>query len=449
MGQKIISLIFALAILTTGCGKDNKLNTFSKGRLARDIIDLCKKENNVDVEAEIVENTLYVYLTVDDIILTTKGLSEVDQKKIQDVTLIASRAGLSTYSDIKFYKIIASDNKNIGIELVITRFVLDIKKFMHGALSRQNFIDRMDMEVVFNPGKMGNQFARAFFKDLSSGDAKEIIKTYFPDNISLNKVSPTFFAMLMEHSLKKNINYDVKDIKIKRLSKFKSLVYAKVYETYEMADPESEYKFSTPTDFTNEYVFAINTRLFPKIIESMHSFNKINSEGQLENYGFPTSLKKHENISSWNTSIRASYKESVPVFIIKQITNAIKRKFTNKKNLKRLYQTKFVTGQYLDKDGLRTIQFNIDIDRNESPEALNLMDGYYVKILDEALTEIAIMLRSYEFEDFDRLYILYSPKRKQIILDKELVHKFYRKKISVNELLTMSEVMPMLLNSPS
>jgi hypothetical protein len=443
--RKLFLLLILLPFINS-CSTSEITSAFS-ANLPQDIVTVCKKEYKIDIEAEILGNTLYVYLPLDDIILSTRFLSDESMSKINNVTLAASRAGLSAAPNIKFYKIIASDKKNPGIDFVITRFVLDIKKFMLGAISRKDYIQRMEMNIEFNPTIMGENSVKSFFKDLETAKPSQIIKDYFPNTLSAKKISPTFFAMLMEHSMKINKKNNILQIKSKQISKFKALVHVKVQENYNVNKDYPNHKFQTPSQFVNEYIFVINTALIPKIIESIYSYHTIDQAGTLIDRGMPEALKKYNDTSQWSSDRRNPLNESVPLFVIRQVTKRIKSTFTKDKNLKKLFTTKLVTGKYLkQKDGQRLIQFNINIQRNSTPESLKLLENYHILILNKSLDIITELMKSYEFTDYDRIYVNYAPKKKQIILDKKLVYQFYRHRISVPELLQQSELIQPLSN---
>lgn len=241
--------------------------------------------------------------------------------------------------------------------------------------------------------------------------------------------------------MKTEKKYEIIDIKTKRLSRFKALVYIKVTETYQPDEHYKDYAFQVPSGYQNEYLFVINTHLTPKIMETIYALHKKIPDQGLTYQGFPKEYKEHENIHSWNNSQQTFKDESVPMFVIRQVTNRIRTTFAQDKKLKKLFTTKFVTGQYLkQKDGTSIIQFNINIDRNQSPEALALLDSYYIKILDKSLDIITTLIQSFEFQNFDKIYVHYVPQKKKIILDTQLMERFHKHNVSIPELIKMSEL---------
>lgn len=126
--------------------------TYPREKMVEGVKQLCKKEYGVEVEVKIAEKTLGVRLPLEGL-FDVKTL-QVDPKamdKITGVMLSVSRVALSSDQSIQFYTIIATDKNVPGAEIVMTRYVRDLRRYFYGDISRGEFTKRMVFDVRFNP----------------------------------------------------------------------------------------------------------------------------------------------------------------------------------------------------------------------------------------------------------------------------------------------------------
>ncbi len=142
----MIALLSAL-LFVTGCGEI----TYPKEKLKESIIKLCKDEYNLDIDVSVSGNTVAIYLPVMNLFDVTLSLSESAQEKIQDVLLSASRVLLSTDADIRFYCVIAQDARLPEIQLVIIKYVDDVKRAFFRNISRGEYFKRTLIDINENP----------------------------------------------------------------------------------------------------------------------------------------------------------------------------------------------------------------------------------------------------------------------------------------------------------
>ncbi|OED35973.1 hypothetical protein AB834_03485 [PVC group bacterium (ex Bugula neritina AB1)] len=430
---------FTLSIFLTGCFKERDACYLTKN-IALKTKDIAKKEFNLDLEAEVISNTLYVYLSIKNILLSAKFLSEEALQKVGNATHAASRAGVNADSNIEFFKIVASDPSTPGASLVMTRYIKDIKKYILGLISRNDLLQRMEMNLEFNPVTMGKNTILSFFEKMRSASSKDLIQLFLPEKLQIDKVSASFFVSLMEHDLKKEKSYKVLDLKTERIDQYKSLIYAKVKETFLPKEDQVNYDFQNPSGKVQEYVFVVNTLLAPKIIETIHIVHPQMDDPTKPLYpDFPKMYKKYQNIESWTNKDSEVTSTSLINFVTNQTSNAIRMAFTKNKKLKKVFAVKSVRGSSEKKDNKTSLLFHINIVRKQSPEATQLQSDYHVTILDKSLETIAIMLRSFEFEDFDEIQVNYIPEKNRILLNKSLLSRFHKNNISIPELLQKSE----------
>ena len=137
-----VLLFLALASSLSGCGA-----TYSRNQFIPAVKQLCQQEYGLDVSVQIVGRTLGVYLPLDKLLDSTLQIPLEARKKLADVVLATSRVVLSTYLPLDFYVVVAQDQRILGTELRLTRYIPDIRRFSYGDLSHGEFSQRMLFDI--------------------------------------------------------------------------------------------------------------------------------------------------------------------------------------------------------------------------------------------------------------------------------------------------------------
>ena len=121
--------------------------TFHKERLAESVVELCKKEYKLPVEAKFVGSTLGVLVRFPEG-LFDPSLKPTEQAmdKVWDVLMAAARVATSSDAKVDFLIITAREERPAGFEWVLTRNVMDIKRQLLGDISRNEAMKRMEMD---------------------------------------------------------------------------------------------------------------------------------------------------------------------------------------------------------------------------------------------------------------------------------------------------------------
>ncbi|MBU0651199.1 hypothetical protein KKC59_04745, partial [bacterium] len=433
-GLKIIYLIPIIFIfLITGCSMHPDYSD-----VAQSIKDLCHKEFNIsdsDMKVSIKGKTLYVYIKVDNLLIGNLQLSKEIIKKLEDILHSVRRVCISTNADMKFFKMVISDNKNPGIQFTITRYVNDILRISLGDISLGEYQKRVDINLEFNPTILGYSTLEFFFKDLESKNIGFIMKSYFPDNINLSNISPVIYTFLSELSNKKDRKIKIIEMKSDRIDSSRAVIYCKTEETYKLNEllGKTEQDYIFPSGFINEYLFVININNFPKIIEKILSFYTLDENNKLIRTGFPEEFSKYSDMTKWSNDLSGEIDESLDDFLVNQITTRIKNQFVEDKELKKLYKINGVQSA-LEKEGNKIgFSFAVDIVKGSSPEALLLFDNYYLDVLDETANIILYVLRRYEYK-LDYVKIKYLPKNLEVMFTPETIKLYTKKKILMKDL---------------
>lgn len=152
----IISLVF---LMLQGCAPTYPTQT----DMIEGVKRLCKDEYKIDVRANIAGKTLGVYMPIKGLFnLKDMQLSKESLDKIDGVMLSVSRVALSGSKDIDFYTVVTADEDIPGAEVVITRYVADLRRFVFHDVSRGEFAKRMVVDVGFNPQAIIDRWAGEF-----------------------------------------------------------------------------------------------------------------------------------------------------------------------------------------------------------------------------------------------------------------------------------------------
>ncbi|MFH1381192.1 MAG: hypothetical protein ABIH57_03370, partial [Candidatus Omnitrophota bacterium] len=160
MKPVILGFILVLSILFSGACSEV---TYPKEKLREAVIKLCEEEYKTLVDVKVVGSTVAIYIPIPNLFGITLGINQAAQEKIQDVLMSASRIALSTDADIEFYCVIAQDERIPEIQLVIIKYVDDIKKVYYQAISRGEYFKRTIIDINENPQAKKEQSIREVF----------------------------------------------------------------------------------------------------------------------------------------------------------------------------------------------------------------------------------------------------------------------------------------------
>ncbi|MBI4845363.1 MAG: hypothetical protein HY810_02635 [Candidatus Omnitrophica bacterium] len=152
---KILNCLIAVYIFCgfcSGCAP-----TYPKEKLTNSLVDICRKEYNVDVQAQLKGKTIIVFIPLDELFDSKLDILPAAVEKIENVILTTSRVILSTDAEIDFYTIIAADIKTTAAEFVLVRYMPDVYKLMNGWISRDEYRMRVLWEVNFNPSVLNRK----------------------------------------------------------------------------------------------------------------------------------------------------------------------------------------------------------------------------------------------------------------------------------------------------
>jgi len=177
--KALLILLAAYVLFQTGCAP-----TYPKEIVDEAVKQLCKTEYGIDVDVELAGNTMAVYLPIENLLQQALGISEEARDKINDVVLSVSRVTLSTDAPIQFYIIIAQDPVFSEVEVVIIRYVNDIKMFHYTQISRGEFANRAIIELKLTPQAQKEQILKTIFEQLGVGEDTTLLDEFLAKDVS-------------------------------------------------------------------------------------------------------------------------------------------------------------------------------------------------------------------------------------------------------------------------
>lgn len=154
-----LCLVILVLSLSAGCGP-----TYPKEKLAGSIVELCEKEYGVKVKSRIVGKTLAIFIPLPSLLDITLRINKRASDMIQDVILSASRVVLSTDAEIEFYCVIAQDIRFPELQIIVVKYVDDVKRAFFSDISRGEYFKRTLFDINLNPQSKKEKSIKTIFK---------------------------------------------------------------------------------------------------------------------------------------------------------------------------------------------------------------------------------------------------------------------------------------------
>jgi len=164
---------FPFLLFLSGCGA-----TYPEEKLEESIVDLCQKDFGVSVTTKIAGNTVAVRFSTENLFDGMFNLNPEASRKINDVIMAVSRIVLSTDAELDFYIIFAQDPEIPDLEIVYIRYVKDVKRFMYGGMSRDDYTKRAIIAIKTPPQAERERILRELFAKLDIEKTDEMVDEY-------------------------------------------------------------------------------------------------------------------------------------------------------------------------------------------------------------------------------------------------------------------------------
>ncbi len=142
----LVVLITGIMLSLSACAP-----TYPKEELAGAVKSVCKMEYDMNVDVTVTGETMGLYYPMEGLLNVGMGISEKSWDTISNLLLIASRVVLSTDADIKFYCVITQDIRLPELQVVIIKYVDDVKRGMVRNISRSESFKRTLFSINLTP----------------------------------------------------------------------------------------------------------------------------------------------------------------------------------------------------------------------------------------------------------------------------------------------------------
>ncbi|MBI1870246.1 MAG: hypothetical protein HYS07_03530 [Chlamydiae bacterium] len=412
-----------------GCGKPS----FPREEVINSVKQICHDEYHLDVQTRIVGENLGTYVVLESIFDRQQGLTKEASEHLGDILLGVSRVSLSTDAPICFYTVIAADKTIPGVEAVFVRYVDDLKRYYLGNISREDFFQRMMIDVRFNPATLAERTVLTFFSNLSKGNSRALLANYLKKSSDSTEFSLAFLRTILEIKLKENIHFEILEIKVRPLPSERALVYCKVRETYEPGKGYGVDDFTFPSGFIFQYLFVIGSSNYLPEIREIIPLDYKDEDNSYQKRPFPEEYKPFENVNKWGEKDFLLEDLTLPQFLAGQMAQRIVRKVkelegdTKDKDAKKIvsepsldYKVDSVKGHYVrgeEEHSAPAPSFRIDfkISKLKTEEVIpkNLYDLSFKVIKD--------VIEKYHFDDFKEVRLSRASSKDIKIISKSQI----------------------------
>ena len=155
--------------------------SYPKEKLADAVKQVCKAEYDMDVDVTVVGQTIGIYYPMKGLLDVSLGVSEEAWDTISNLLLIASRVVLSTDAEINFYCVITQDKRLPELQVVIIKYVDDVKQSMYRNISRNESFKRTLFSINLTPQAKKERSIEKVFNKLSveDGTRQKVMDEFF------------------------------------------------------------------------------------------------------------------------------------------------------------------------------------------------------------------------------------------------------------------------------
>lgn len=187
--------LIVLSLVIMICGGCNA-PTYPKKNIAESLVDVCRKEFDIDVQVKLINKNIVVFLPLPELFDSEMEIVPEAVAKIEDVILVTSRVIFSTDAEIDFYTLITADISATAAELILVRNVDDLLKYMNGWLRRAEFSKRVLWKINFNPNHLRDAVFN--FDNIEEMLLPDFLAGQIAQRINFKKASDNFAGIKVE-----------------------------------------------------------------------------------------------------------------------------------------------------------------------------------------------------------------------------------------------------------
>lgn len=154
-GRKIVLFSFLGIIIFSSCAI---APTYSRREIAQTIKEICEEENNIIIQSQLIEDTLWLYYPYEGKIFNEEmNFEEIAVGRLRNIFVNLNRVVLSSDSPPRFYVVVFSDIKEIGSDVYFLGFIRDILETETNLISGVQRQQREVLLSLLNPNALGDK----------------------------------------------------------------------------------------------------------------------------------------------------------------------------------------------------------------------------------------------------------------------------------------------------
>ena len=440
----LLFFAFTTIVCLNGCSATYKGETLEEA-----VKDVCRKDYGVeDVQVKVIGKTLGVYLPLERLFSSNLEafnsedpeasfedlfkFNEEAMERVEDVLFSISRVILSTNRQIDFYVLKAVETKSSGIELVLTGYVQDMKYVRFWNISVNEYRKRFLQDLSINRTVIWRRVVRDFFEHVGQFNLIDLISYYFVEDIELKDISPFFYSQLVESEYKKELRYDIKELKTKPISEREVLVYVRLREFFEPRDANDTNEFLFKNGVEHEYLFVIQAGKTAYKIRQVIPFYYVDENKMLRKLDFPEELKVYNNIDTWDSEFDLE-EVFMGSFISRQMTKRAQGMIMQDPEVMSLFFSAKVDFGFIESNDVEgaSPQFFVEVELADKDGAVieyaqaenNVKKNIYL-LLQKVFDEFCVVLNGYEFNEFESIELLLSPISQPISISQNEINNY-------------------------
>ena len=449
--RKALALaLAALAAVSWMAGCTRK--SYPASQIKEALLQIARNEYGIDdLDVKIAGDTIGVYLPLKKLfasdfkeaVMTGKvrnleNLFEPSPEaleKVEDVLFSISRVLLSTDRPFQFYILEATDVEKTGMQLVLTGFVNDIKRVRIWDISRNEYRKRVIHELRLNRAVNWHKPVRLFFHDLETLALNQIREKYFNKILPVEAVKTLFFNGLYDaQNGETRFRWDILDMRSAMVQKNQVLVYVKVnpHREKEPLPPANELQYLFMLSLDNEEARIV--RIIP--------FQYRDDQGKMQRIPFPKELQIEENLEKWEQEFPVQEVLLGP-FLAQQLTRRVQALLAADERVQNTFHEIKLNFTFHEEPPKKYFSLDLeallrDMTVQEKSSIVFHEDMLY--LLNLASREFVDVLRSYQFGDYDYLSLNLTRDPTALILGRDDLELFRRKKIDLQGLLGVPKI---------
>ncbi len=452
-------LILCTLLIFSGCDV-----SYPEEKVASAIKEICLQEYKIEnVEVKFAGKTVGVFLPLKKLfamdirqellsgnIANLESLFEPEpeaMEQLENVLFTISRVLLSSDREIDFYLLQATDVESTGLQLVLMGYVPDVRRVRLWDISRTEYRKRVLHELKFNRSVLWEKPVRQLFTLAAEGKLNfESAGQFFTKPITPEIASPLLYHFLAHLEHKQNIRIELEDIRSRAYKNNQSLVYIKMKETFEPMTPgKLDAEDLYPSGSVLEYMFIVEPADKQFKIVQVVPFYYIDETKTLKKVPLPPELDLDRNLDAWPQRFHLEEITGAD-FLARQLNRRVQQMLLSDERIHhtvRHAQVNFTFREEPEKTADQQPHFSLYFDfitkgmQKDRTLKEVISDEDVLYLMDLILREFAVLIRSYRFEGYQYLELIWEPAGSTAILKIQPAQlgQFRERKMNVSTLL--------------